>query len=333
MDSPIREELALPEPARELLARTHGILDQHLTPHTPGGVGWMIGGGTILSARWKHRKSNDLDLLIHPHTEREHLGHGKNPELWEKMHRAGATRIDLEATPTIYFPEGRIELVEARPTPRRGHGIAVLESGQARVLSSAQILAGKLIHRGLHAPVRDLYDVGVALQADPHATAIAVNTVPDADLANARLRWHARRHTYRKEAERLIKDVPERYRAIQEDPTRHAEAAVEATRYRAITIRVTQRGIVVWTVSDRVEAQRVYETINEARRRFEKDGINAALAARGYNPGRVRNRASNALDARRTEAILQVGEHDSPGGTHARNEQTERTPPSTSYDR
>ena len=33
------ERLSLPEPAAELLRRTHRVLDAHLTPHTPEGSG------------------------------------------------------------------------------------------------------------------------------------------------------------------------------------------------------------------------------------------------------------------------------------------------------
>ena len=102
------EELSLPEPATRILARTHAILDQHVTPCTPGREGWALGGGTLLSARWKHRGSTDLDLHIHPDTGLALLRQERNPELWRKMRAAGATRIDLESPPTIHFPEGRI---------------------------------------------------------------------------------------------------------------------------------------------------------------------------------------------------------------------------------
>ena len=48
------ERLTLPEPARRILSRTHRILDEHLTPHTPGEAGgasageryWQHGGST-----------------------------------------------------------------------------------------------------------------------------------------------------------------------------------------------------------------------------------------------------------------------------------------------
>ena len=56
------EELRLPAPAAALLEKTQAILDAHVTPHTPGGEGWKLGGGTVLAARWHHRESFDLDI-------------------------------------------------------------------------------------------------------------------------------------------------------------------------------------------------------------------------------------------------------------------------------
>ena len=38
--------LKFPEPAADLLKRSHEILDRHLTPHTPDQSGWRIGGGS-----------------------------------------------------------------------------------------------------------------------------------------------------------------------------------------------------------------------------------------------------------------------------------------------
>lgn len=62
---PESEALELPEPARTIFSRTRAILDAFITPHTPQRSGWKIGGGTILAARWRHRESQDIDLLVH----------------------------------------------------------------------------------------------------------------------------------------------------------------------------------------------------------------------------------------------------------------------------
>lgn len=87
---PKAEDLTLPEPARTLLSRIRGILDTYVTPRTPDRSGWTIGGGTILAARWRHRESRDIDLLVHPRTETRFLQPAAAPELHRRLEAAGA---------------------------------------------------------------------------------------------------------------------------------------------------------------------------------------------------------------------------------------------------
>ena len=89
--------LTFPEPAADLLARSHDILDRHVTPHTPGEAGWAIGGGSALAARWQHRWSKDLDIIVGSETEFARLTEAENPDLWREMRVAGATTIESEA--------------------------------------------------------------------------------------------------------------------------------------------------------------------------------------------------------------------------------------------
>lgn len=298
------EELSLPEPAAGILARTHAILDQHVTPHTPGRGGWALGGGTLLSARWKHRRSTDLDLHIHPDTGLALLQQEHNPELWRKMRAAGATQIDLENPPTIHFPEGRIELLRTRPTPTRQARYARFESGVAKVLSTAQVLTAKLKHRRLFAPVRDLYDIAVSARTEPAETAIAVNSLDEREFSATQARWLARQPLYQRDAREELAGVPEEYEAIQSDPAAHATSVLKAARYHTIDIRVTRNAIIVRTANETTRQQHVYRTIQDARTGFEELGINAALRSRGWNPGDIRNEANNALDRGANAAIL-----------------------------
>ena len=85
----------LPEPARTLLGRTRAILDAYVTPRTPDRSGWRIGGGTILAARWRHRESHDVDLLVHPRTETRLLNPQAAPELHRRLAAAGARKISF----------------------------------------------------------------------------------------------------------------------------------------------------------------------------------------------------------------------------------------------
>ncbi len=300
------EELSLPEPAAGILARTHAILDEHVTPHTPGRDGWALGGGTLLSARWKHRRSTDLDLHVHPDTGLALLQQERNPELWRKMRAAGATRIDLESPPTIHFPEGRIELLRTRPTPTRRPRYARFESGVAKVLGTAQVLAAKLKHRRLFAPVRDLYDIAVSARTEPAETAVAVNSLDERELSATQARWLARKPLYQRDAREELVGVPREYEAIRSDPAAHAASALKAARYHTIDIRVAGKAIIVRTANETTRQQYVYRTIRDARTGFEELGINAALHGRGWNPGDIRNEANNALDRGADAAILRL---------------------------
>ena len=64
------ETLELPEPARSLFRKTRAALETHVSAHAADGAGYKLGGGTILAARWRHRRSNDIDVLFHPDAER-----------------------------------------------------------------------------------------------------------------------------------------------------------------------------------------------------------------------------------------------------------------------
>lgn len=61
------EHVVLPEPGRQLLHAGYPILRQWL-PDAPGRAGFVIGGGTMLAARWGHRSSKDIDVKVNSET-------------------------------------------------------------------------------------------------------------------------------------------------------------------------------------------------------------------------------------------------------------------------
>ena len=103
--------LTFPEPAVDLLARSHGMLDRHVTPHTPAEAGWAIGGGSALAARWQHCWSKDLDIVVGSETEFIRLTEVENPDLWRDMRAAGATTIESEGTLRFKFGERQVEVL------------------------------------------------------------------------------------------------------------------------------------------------------------------------------------------------------------------------------
>ena len=300
------ERLALPDPARDIFLRTCLILDEHVTPHTPRAEGWRIGGGTILAARWRHRKSNDIDLLVEPGTETAFFRPASNPELTRLLTDVGATSLDFDRLSEIRFPTTRIEILAARPTPRLGHKNAIVDGHPATALASSQILTAKMLNRSLQPPVRDLYDFAIAERMDPRALAIAVNSLTPTEIMTRLLRWEVSKHDYAGDARIDIQDVPERYREIQEKPAEHAIRAIQATVYHRVRIRAGRKRATVHTESHVDLPDRTYDTVEQLETGFEKDGINVLSSASGFNPDSVRARTIEAMRGDRTVTVLEL---------------------------
>ena len=185
-----QEKLGLPEPARSLWLKTHALIEE--TFRRTGQC--RLGGGTLLSARWKHRLSLDIDLTIEPA--------GRNPQTIEHLldeqspfRRAiaglGAGKPTTKSPYHIRVPFGEsvldIAILDAQPN--LGERRATVDGKPAVVLSTTQILAGKLTRSGdlLH---RDAFDIRHASRVDKQSLAEAVNRIHPRDMRNIISLWN-----------------------------------------------------------------------------------------------------------------------------------------------
>lgn len=302
------EDLTLPEPARTLLGRTRATLDAHVTPCTPARSGWKIGGGTILAARWRHRESLDIDLLVHPRTETRFLRPEAAPELHRRLAAAGARKITFGRFSQILFEESRIEMLAADPQPQVGHRRAIVDGSEATVLASSQILTGKFSNRSLNPPVRDLYDLAVAGNTAPRALAIAVNALAGDDIRWRLVSWDMECEKFAEEGPLELHGVPPEYEAIRADPAAHARQAVMDAVYRHVRLLARDGAAVVETENGFGRETRRYDSADDLAERFEGDGINAVLAAAGTDPGRIRRETAAAMRKRENGTILELGQ-------------------------
>lgn len=60
--------LALPPPAETLWQAVSETVREELRSMGDRQTQYAIGGGSILAARWKHRDSYDIDLVVQPDT-------------------------------------------------------------------------------------------------------------------------------------------------------------------------------------------------------------------------------------------------------------------------
>ena len=148
----------------------------------------LLGGGTVLAARWQHRVSTDLDFFMSyaefcdllVAREREVIaalrqiafGAVLRPYHVQCVIRAGDVEVGIHTS--MYGATTADELSEDVAGHRR-----------VRTQTTAAILARKLVGRMMTqgvATVRDVYDICVAEKEDPEAMLAALKAVPSGVL-------------------------------------------------------------------------------------------------------------------------------------------------------
>ena len=182
------ENLILPEPAASLWASKREILHS-IPPETfRSTIQPHIGGGTILAARWRHRVSTDIDVLLPGRNSLIDLLQENDRNIVKQL--GGTPEAVGGGRVKIAFEHGRIDISTFRPNPPYGQGEAGVDGQLEHVLSSAQILRGKL-QRVDQMLVRDVFDILTAADEEPAALATAVNMVSKQRATAIESAWHA----------------------------------------------------------------------------------------------------------------------------------------------
>ena len=169
------ETLTLPEPAASLWASKRHIVHaippelfhKAIQPH--------IGGGTILAARWRHRLSTDIDVLLPSRNSLIDLLQENDRNIVKKLD--GTAEAASGGRITIAFEHGRLDLSTFPPDPPCAQREAAVDGQPEQVLSTTQILRGKL-KRVDQLLVRDVFDILTAADDEPAALATAASMVP-----------------------------------------------------------------------------------------------------------------------------------------------------------
>ena len=205
-----RERLTLPSRARTLWREVHLIVHEELQQFgTP-----RLGGGTTLAARWGHRESSDIDLTIEPEPGGRPMPVSAaimtpGAQLLSRLERLSIGTVKCEILTDAQFhvnfhdpdEESRIrfslDIASVGATPRLGQCEAIVEDSRAVVLSTTQILTGKL-HRWGEATLRDAVDFNHAASEDRDSLTFAINTLSSIET-------EARKEKFRLAAARLAR--------------------------------------------------------------------------------------------------------------------------------
>ena len=232
-----QETLQLPEPAATLLAAAFETMDAALGQVVPAGHRWRLGGGTLLAARWQHRRSTDLDIFLPGDSGIAILDPRWNPDFANAMRRIGATSVDVLTNSLKFsFPSGRIEITQLDPIPDLPVIQAVVDGRELAIYHNACVLTGKLHGRGARLPARDVFDIGVARDEDPDALRTAVNYIDSNLRAEILHLLRVDAAGYAEGAAEAIIDPAPQWEHLVVDGLSVAEAAIEQSTFDRVDI-------------------------------------------------------------------------------------------------
>ena len=246
------KRLHLPNPPGDLWEHIRSSLDEALVEILDPGEQWALGGGTLLAAEWEHRATKDIDLKLEPGTREDRLEPEQNRHYIARLEALGATEWHGTGNQLVVSFGGKslVDLFESRSRPRGAQLARTVNGRPERVLSSAQILAGKLTGRGLLSPTKDVYDIAVARRMDRKALEIAVNCLSRKTIELITERWGGLTLYHQGKARTELESVPEAFRDIAANPAAHAVEGALDCRYRQVTLRWNRERLEVQTLTE-----------------------------------------------------------------------------------
>ena len=304
-------ELKLPLAAAELWARIRSAVDSAMTSLGDEPTGYRIGGGTILAARWEHRESYDIDLAVAEDTPlgklREEKGDQSGFEAKMRALRGVPEYFPNLKLWRVAFDNGQqgLDLWAHKPLLGAGEEELTIEGRRETVLSTVQILRGKLERADKHLP-RDIFDVIKAGTNDPRALEGTVNAIDEETAERIAMSWYWNGGEIAKEAGEKLLGVPENERI---DPRKLGTLAAHAIKnavYTHCRIETRDRAIEVRTATKTRGARTIRIEAHEVEKRFEASGLNGYLEEKGPSAKELREYARAECANERNVLILNV---------------------------
>jgi predicted nucleotidyltransferase component of viral defense system len=126
---------------------------------------WTFGGGTVLMLRYRHRMSKDIDIFV---PDPQYLGF-VSPRLSDIAEEISNEYVEGNGFVKLIRSEGEIDFVASPNLTDHPFEVWTLLGRKILVETAAEIVAKKLWHRGDRVSARDLFDLSLVIERDPHA--------------------------------------------------------------------------------------------------------------------------------------------------------------------
>ena len=303
------EKLTLPTPAQTLWREAQQVIHEELQQFgTP-----RLGGGTTLGARWKHRESSDIDLTIEPKpggrpvpVSSAILSQGSR--FLSRLESLNLGTVECEILTqaqfhvTFHDPDRAnairfgLDIASVGTTPRLGEQIALVEGTPAVVLSTTQILTGKL-HRWGEATMRDAIDFNQAARRkskDLDSLAFAINTLSSNEADTIKHKFLLATAKFGTIDDPIIRRMAPEHQPNQATLGQTTAELIHGLRYAEVSITV-RGGICHFEATTRNKHQihlRCRE--QQVEPMFATCGIDEYLHSALEDPGRIRNQIQHA---------------------------------------
>lgn len=151
-----------------LLLHAYSLIDE-IVAHGIHNPFWTFGGGTVLMLRYRHRMSKDIDIFV---PDPQYLGF-VSPRLSDVAQAVSQKYVEGPEYVKLLRPEGEIDFVASPNLTNNPYETWELLGREIKVETSAEIVAKKLWHRGDRATARDLFDLALVIDREPHVLASA----------------------------------------------------------------------------------------------------------------------------------------------------------------
>lgn len=292
------ERLTLPAPARGLWAQTAAELHRLLKHLPTRAEGYGIGGGTVLAARWNHRKSTDIDLTVPEGCGLNIMTRKHSAVIRDRMKRLGSEEPLLtERHYRIEFRKGTIEITESDPRPGLGGKTVDCHGYMVKALSTTQILRGKLERSLRHEPpARDLFDMIIAERMEPKALQGAVNMLGRDAQRQVIATWRNAAYRMENEGPATIHGIGEEHERLTRNLTQYALKAFEDARYIESTVRRAGDDVLL-TTRTRTGTNTIRTKVENVETTLEETGLSVYFEETEPGPADVAKRIDDAISS------------------------------------
>ena len=301
----------LPEPANRIWSRATALVAALLIEcKTLEDDKWHLGGGTALSAEWRHRNSTDIDILIAPGLSMASLHGDSKKRLTELINATNGTRIDApdQKLSVTYGEHGKVDIFSSgRQLP--GHEERIEVAGRTTLrLSNAQIFAGKF-RRAIdqHVAARDLFDVCHAARIRDPGMQQALNTLTEPEHKRITEFWHNSSQKIEEEARKKLTGISATNWITPDQLVERTLRTTENHLYAGIVITASKDRTTVQTITREGLSNEYRSTNANIKRDFHALGITRNLMLHNIRASQIIQDAREAMTQDIKQIVVQTG--------------------------